>query len=130
MLHVTEEKVTQIKIIDFGFSTALAFTREYVQDQLGQIYFMAPEVLENNKHSNLGDIFALGATIFYCLNGKLPLETRSGIGSRLKYFKDNADLKFSDLLNYKELIPNILIQILDKTMRANSADRYRIGQLI
>ena len=62
---------TQVKIGDFGFSTAV--TDEALSTFCGSPVFAAPELLQ--EQSYLGppvDMWALGATLYYVVTGNVP----------------------------------------------------------
>jgi len=70
------------KLLDFGIAKAVdAHTDTHQDTVLGTPKFMAPE--QANDHSKVGpptDVYGLGATLFYALAGRAPLEPEEGEG--------------------------------------------------
>lgn len=60
----------QVKIIDFGLSTHTK-TSESMHDQVGTIYYVAPEVL-NGDYNEKVDIWSIGVTAYVMLCGYAP----------------------------------------------------------
>ncbi len=68
-----------IKVTDFGiarFVTSVTDERDMV---FGTPGYLPPEALRGEGYDELGDVFALGATLYQCLTGRLPF-----LGSTLK----------------------------------------------
>lgn len=65
-----------VKLADFGASTRLmqagdsGFQTQTLREIKGTPYFMAPEVLSENKYGRKGDIWAVGCTMIQMLTGK------------------------------------------------------------
>ncbi|MEJ2053117.1 MAG: protein kinase [Calditrichaceae bacterium] len=64
----------QPKLIDFGISDALRSAMALVRDTSSRsaILFMPPEQIRGKQLSVQSDIYALGATLYYILDGKPP----------------------------------------------------------
>lgn len=63
-----------VKLADFGASTRLGAMNKTQETSTiqGTPYFMAPEVLANNRYGRKGDIWALGCTMIQMLTGEPP----------------------------------------------------------
>ncbi len=100
----------QVKLIDFGAArSTLANGGEGFSVVLKQGF--AP-VEQYQRHGNQGpwtDIYALGATMYYCLSGKMPLP----VTERL----NNPQISVTGS------VP--LYHVIDKMMQINPNDRYR-----
>lgn len=62
---------SEIKIVDFGFSTVLA-PGELATSLCGSLAYSAPEILLELPHDSKADIWSLGVILFYMLTKKLP----------------------------------------------------------
>jgi eukaryotic-like serine/threonine-protein kinase len=73
----------QVKWIDFGLSTpageAAVGGPGPSRDDLGSIYFMAPERFDGHPASQAADLYALGAVLYYLLSGMYPVDGASEI---------------------------------------------------
>lgn len=70
---VTEEG--QVKIIDFGFSSALE--KLPPASIRGAIPYMAPEMVRTRPVDNRADLFSLGVLFYYSVTGKYPFPARN-----------------------------------------------------
>jgi outer membrane protein assembly factor BamB/predicted Ser/Thr protein kinase len=57
-------------IIDFGIALSLDATRLTTSSGLGTPSYMAPECLEGDEVGPAGDVFSLGATLFFAATGR------------------------------------------------------------
>jgi len=111
-----------VKLIDFGFAkrtlaaaTADALTSEGVF--IGTFAYMAPEGLQGAERlATSGDIYALGATLFECLEGRLPFSPRSWTEA-LELRRDPPALGLGK--------PPELSDILRRCMAFEEADRWQ-----
>ncbi len=63
----------QAKLVDFGIAQAWDNRHTEPGALLGTIDFMAPEQVQDAESVDIrADIYALGATMYWCLTGKLP----------------------------------------------------------
>jgi len=63
----------QVKLADFGASTQLTDTMTKCATFVGSPYWMAPEILTENKYDGKADIWSLGITCMELTSGKPPL---------------------------------------------------------
>ncbi len=62
-------------LIDFGFARRAGVTTlTQTGTAIGTLAYMSPEQFRGVEASPCGDVFALGATIHYCLNGAPPVD--------------------------------------------------------
>ena len=54
----------KIKIGDFGIAKILTETNNYTRNQVGKIYYIAPEIVSGEKYNNKVDIYSLGCIIY------------------------------------------------------------------
>lgn len=67
-----------VKILDFGIAKLLSHGNEMTQTgtQLGTPVYMSPEQVKADKSiDHLSDIYSIGVTMFYAINGKPPYNT-------------------------------------------------------
>ena len=63
----------EIKLIDFGF--AKQYVSGGVDEFIGTPYYIAPEIIKNQKHDTKVDIWSLGVLTYYLISGKLPFQS-------------------------------------------------------
>ncbi len=68
-----------IKVTDFGIARFVTSATDETELVFGTPGYMPPEALHGEGYDELGDVFALGATLYQCLSGRLPF-----LGSTLK----------------------------------------------
>jgi serine/threonine protein kinase len=88
ILLKNEDNKLIIKICDFGLAKILG-VNEIVNDFLGTIYFLAPEVILGKEYNKKVDIWSLGI-IFYCLlYNNLPYDTDNSVELSKMICKDD-----------------------------------------
>lgn len=105
-----------VRLLDFGMaidrSTGLGPNREIVEFH-GTPQFMAPEQARGDLgNDERGDLFAIGATLFWLLEGKPPYAS----------LDDAKNAKYSISLTAKPV--NKLHRICNKAIQPDVADRY------
>ena len=71
LLLKSKGDISEIKIIDFGFSK-IASTR--TKSFLGTQGYLAPEMMDPNGYTNAVDMWALGVCVYAILSGYLPFD--------------------------------------------------------
>jgi hypothetical protein len=85
---------------------------------IGTIEYMAPEQMESREVSAQTDVYALGATVYQCLTGRLPFHRELAEGARPPLgAPDPVSTTRSDL-------PPALDAVLAKALARHPADRY------
>ena len=80
----------KLKLFDFGIAKNVGFqlkdpNHTIVGQQIGTPSFMSPEQIENNcEITKQSDIYSLGVTLWYMVEGKSPYKLKSISGSVLK----------------------------------------------
>lgn len=65
-------------LADFGLARYIPEESDRMKGQTGSLPFMAPEVIRGSKFDPMkADVWALGMTFFYMLNGRMPFEMKS-----------------------------------------------------
>ena len=112
-----------IKICDFGVSKIIHSENEIMQDHCGTPAYIAPEVFEDLGYYGYGcDIWSLGVTLYYMLEGEQPFKGRS-----IKKIKKNVCSK-----NYQniELISKEAEDLLDKMLTLNPEERITLDEIL
>ena len=112
-----------IKICDFGVSKIIHSENEIMQDHCGTPAYIAPEVFEDLGYYGYGcDIWSLGVTLYYMLEGEQPFKGRS-----IEELKKNICSK-----NYQniELISKEAEDLLDKMLTLNPEERITLDEIL
>ena len=67
---VSNERLFQVKLADFGFSTILKY--EMTDSFLGTGGYIAPEILQQQPYSQSVDVWASGVLLYVLLSARLP----------------------------------------------------------
>jgi serine/threonine-protein kinase len=114
-----------LKLIDMGMSKAL--DESYQLSKTGQIigtpYYAPYEQLQDSKHvGHRSDLYAVGATLFQTLSGKVPfIECGTSLSAILTAKASNT---YKRLTDYSNQFPPKLVQIIEKAMAFKPEDRY------
>lgn len=95
-----------VKLTDFGVSTQLASNFSCRNTTVGTPYWMAPEVILNNKggHSFKADIWSLGCCLYELFTGKPPLQNHFSPMSALRQIsRCHSDSDFTKLIELDAL---------------------------
>lgn len=95
-----------VKLTDFGVSTQLASNFSCRNTTVGTPYWMAPEVILNNKggHSFKADIWSLGCCLYELFTGKPPLQNQFSPMSALRQIsRCCSDADFAKLIELDAL---------------------------
>jgi histidine kinase len=120
---VWNPETRQIKIIDFGISTALSRETPSVMSPdvvEGTLAFMSPEQTGrmNRALDYRTDLYSLGATLYWVFTGALPFDA-----------EDPMELVHCHIARVPELaderIPEVVSAIVLKLMAKNAEDRYQ-----
>jgi len=113
-----------VKVADFGLAKALDEDVSMTQSGtgLGTPLYMAPEQARNAKHvDHRSDIYALGATLYHLLTGKLPF-----IGNTaLELIMSKEKGVYPRAKSLRPEIPERLDLIIDKMMAKDPAHRHK-----
>ncbi len=120
-----------VKVADFGLAKALddeEFSMTQSGTGLGTPYYMAPEQARNAKYvDGRSDIYALGATLYHLLTGKLPFTG----DSLIELIKAKEAGRFEPARRTNKDVPEKLDLILDKMMAKDPDNRFKdCGEVI
>lgn len=113
-----------VKVADFGLAKVMDEDVSMTQSGtgLGTPLYMAPEQARNAKHvDHRCDIYALGATLYHLLTGKLPFRGDSAL--ELIMAKEKGT--YPNARSVRSEIPERLDLIIDKMMAKDPAHRYK-----
>ena len=61
----------EIKILDFGLSKIIG-PKETCVDRYGTLYYISPEIILNNPHNKLTDVWSYGVLVYFLLCNQFP----------------------------------------------------------
>ena len=114
----------KVKVADLGLAKALDDDMSLTQSGtgMGTPYYMPPEQARNAKHvDGRSDIYALGATLYNLLTGKLPFDGETTV--EVLEAKQKGDFQPARRINPE--VPERLDLILDKTLAPDPDHRYQ-----
>ena len=110
-----------MKVIDFGLAKLCDKAEQTATGFFGTAAFASPEQIQIREVDARSDIYSLGATLWYCLTGKVPFPNRSA--------KNLDDLARSAPLPVAQLaergVPASVIALLESALAPNPDDRPR-----
>lgn len=116
-------KNNSIKIIDFGFGKYMKDDKKETHSQVGSIFYMAPEVFENN-YSKKCDIWSIGVILYFLIEGKPPFVGANDGETKMKI--KSMDYKFSkEWEKYSEDVKDLI-----KHMLVGEEERYTAEQVL
>lgn len=113
-----------VKVADFGLAKAMDEEVSMTQSGtgLGTPLYMAPEQARNAKHvDERVDIYALGATLYHLLTGKLPFNGKTAL--ELIIAKEKGT--YPTARSVRSEVPERLDLIIDKMMAKEPNHRYK-----
>ena len=112
-----------VKVTDFGIARITDASKTKTGMVLGSPSYMSPEQLAGTKIEGASDLFSLGVSMYQLLCGKLPF-----------YGDSMAQLMFRiasephvDIKTIRPEIPDCVVNIINKALAKNVADRYQNG---
>ena len=108
----------QIKILDFGLASLMSELQAGSAYRAGTPGYMAPEQIQGGQTDARADLYALGATLFEMLTGRLPFENAENL---LEAPLHQTPPSLMELL---PAAPPNLEQVLAKLLAPDPKDRY------
>jgi len=113
------------KLADLGLAKDTRFNRSAITQSgitLGTAYYMPPEQARSAKHvDRRSDIYALGATFYHVLTGRVPYQGDSAFEVLSKH--ESAMLTPPRRINPD--VPEALSAIIERMMQKKPADRFQ-----
>jgi response regulator RpfG family c-di-GMP phosphodiesterase len=111
----------QAKLLDFGLSRQLDTRVTQPGTLLGTIDFMAPEQARDASSVDIrADIYSLGATLYWCLTGRVPHSDSTAAGEMFRRF----DIQPPSVRCYAPEVPAEMDAVLARMMALKPDDRY------
>ncbi len=110
-----------LKLMDFGIAKMAGEQKmTQVNKIVGTVEFMAPELIEGKPASVASDIYAMGATLYELISGKLPFESDTDYNLMQAILKNKV--RPPDKLNPS--VPKALNDIVLKALEKKPENRY------
>jgi response regulator RpfG family c-di-GMP phosphodiesterase len=123
---VTPEE--QAKLLDFGLARHFRHRQTEPGTLLGTLDYMAPEQVQDAASVDIrADIYALGATLFWCLAGKPPFASGGTLvqAATRRLMQEAPSIRHS-----RREVPVELDGILARMMAMKPADRYATPEVV
>jgi hypothetical protein len=115
-----EGEVEHVYLTDFGIAKSASFLTGLTGTGgfIGTLEYMAPEQIEGREVSPQTDVYALAATFYQCLTGRVPFQREIAEGVR-------PPTGAVELVSgFRPDLPSALDGVLAKALARNPADRY------
>ena len=126
------EEHKHFKIADFGVATkVIGENSNTKRTETGTAWYMAPEVIKNEKYSYPIDIWAVGCILYELLSGKRPYYTsKNKFASMFSTANNQTPLEKSDDKIRKKFKDKALRDFLDKCWHAEPGKRAKASELL
>lgn len=123
--NILVSKKRRAKLIDMGLVKVIHESGLTLSGQaMGTPRYMSPEQIVDSKSVDARtDLYALGATMYYCISGRPPYYSISDkrVANLLKKIYDSAPEPINSLVE----IPRIVEDLINKSMERRPSDRFR-----
>ncbi len=123
-----------VKVLDFGLAKAVGDKSVTAAGlAVGTPAFIAPEVLNGERASPSGDVYALGVVLFRLLTGKLPIDLPADTSSIMAVLMSVSRAHEAGLPTVASLRPDVpaaLSGLVARCLGANAAQRPVDGQAL
>ena len=112
-----------VKVTDFGLAKTVETATHITQtgSVMGTPYFMAPEQCEGEEADGRSDTYALGATYYYMLTGRLPFVGKTALAIMYKQKHDPVP----DIRRLRPEFPDAVQDFLAIAMAKKPEDRFQ-----
>jgi response regulator RpfG family c-di-GMP phosphodiesterase/serine/threonine protein kinase len=118
----------QAKLLDFGLARDFTGHMTDPGSLLGTIDYMAPEQAQNPTAVDIrADIYGLGATLYWCLTGKVPFPSQSTLSQQIA--RRLHEPPPSARARRPEILPE-LDAVVAKMMAVRPEDRFQTPQAV
>ncbi len=125
-VRITSE--VQAKLLDFGLAQHFHHRHTEPGTVLGTLDYMAPEQAQDAGSVDIrADIYALGATLFWCLTAKPPFATE---GSLIQAVTQRLKQSAPSLRTFRPDVSNYLDFVLARMMALKREDRYATPEAV
>jgi len=110
-----------VKLMDFGIAKVAGEQKmTQVNKIVGTVEFMAPELIQGQEASAASDIYAMGATLYELISGKLPFESDTDFNLMQAILKK----KVNPPVQLNNSIPRALSDIVMKALDKKPGNRF------
>ena len=121
----SNELDAQVKIIDFGLSTKYLDPSVIINDRVGTVYTMAPEVIERKPYTYKVDMFSLGVIAYMLLSGSKPFwgDTKKEVADKIVACEYNMDAQVWKVITQdaQDFVKALLEKSPEKRLSAKDA---------
>ncbi len=111
-----------IKILDFGIATAQGSMQlTQVNNVIGSVHYMAPELAQGKSATVQSDIYALGIVFFEMLAGDVPYKADQAVQIAMLHIKE----PFPHVRVINPTVPQSVENIIMRATAKNPANRYQ-----
>ena len=119
--------ISSLKIIDFGLTVTLGF-EETVNDLMGTVTYLAPEVYTNKPYDFKVDVWSIGIILYYLLSGILPFDDEDLndelIGKKIVFSHHEFAKEFFEGRS------RMVINLIEKCLEKNPQKRIGINEFV
>ena len=113
-------------VTDFGIARDGTSSLTEAGEVVGTVHYMSPEQANGEPLDGRSDLYSLGVAGFFALSGRLPFEGDNAAAVLLAVSSRPAP----SLASVAPQLPRALIEVIDRCLRANPADRYATGEAL
>ena len=119
--------LNSLKIIDFGLTVTLGY-EETVNDLMGTVTYLAPEVYTNKPYDFKVDVWSIGVILYYLLSGILPFDDENLndelIGKKIVFSNHEFAKEFFEGRS------RMVINLIEKCLEKNPLKRIDINEFL
>ena len=119
--------LNSLKIIDFGLTVTLGY-EETVNDLMGTVTYLAPEVYTNKPYDFKVDVWSIGIILYYLLSGILPFDDENLndelIGKKIVFSHHEFAKEFFEGRS------RMVIDLIEKCLEKNPLKRIDIDEFL
>ena len=119
--------INSLKIIDFGLTVTLGY-EETVNDLMGTVTYLAPEVYTNKPYDFKVDVWSIGVILYYLLSGILPFDDENLndelIGKKIVFSNHEFAKEFFEGRS------RMVINLIEKCLEKNPQKRIDINEFL
>ncbi|KAH0794250.1 CAMK family protein kinase [Histomonas meleagridis] len=106
--NIVLDSNNNIRLIDFGLSNSFTTKSPDLKTKVGTPYYVAPEVIKDEKYNSAADIWSLGVLLCKMITGNFPFvgKTRNEVLTNILYKAPNIPRNIS--LNAQDLLRRLL----------------------
>ncbi len=122
-----ERGTGRVTVTDFGIARDVR-AKNLTADGtvLGSVHYMSPEQVAGDVLDGRSDLYALGVVAFQLLSGRLPFDAPQASAVLLM----QATRAAPSLGEVAPGIPGALVQVVDRCLRKDPAERYATGEAL